>query len=83
MHTVLLAVRYFDLQLDGGTSLHGPPNGRPHFLHDLYCWSYAWVVCEECGRGARSSKNLRNPLVIQVESLAGYEEHVEGLLPPL
>lgn len=72
-----------DLQLDGGTSLHGPSNWRPHFLRDLYCWSYSWVVSEECRRGARTSKDPRNPLVIQVESLVSYAECTEDLLSPL
>lgn len=71
------------LQLDGGTRFHGPPNWKPHFLHDLYRWSYGLVVFEECRRGARSGKDLRNPLVIQVEILAAYEECTEDLLPPL
>lgn len=41
------------------------------------------IVFEECKRGARSGKGLRNPFVIQIESLAGYVEHIEDLLPPL
>lgn len=70
------------MQLDGGTSLHGRPNWRPHFLHDLSMLELG-IVFEECRRGARSGKGLRNTFVIQIESLAGYVEHIEDLLPPL
>lgn len=49
----------------------------------IICIAGATVIFEECRKEARSGKDLRNPLVIQVESLAGCEEHTEDLLPPL